>query len=70
MIRLATRDKDLIKLVMEGLGNKQIAFRLGLTEATVRVYMTRLLTKLRDHDIPISNRTQLAMWAERNHVLG
>jgi len=45
--------------VHSGLLNKQIAFDLGITEATVKAHMTALMRKLK-----VRNRTQVAIVAE------
>jgi DNA-binding NarL/FixJ family response regulator len=45
--------------VHSGLLNKQIAFDLGIAEATVKVHMTALMRKLN-----VRNRTQAAIMAQ------
>ena len=45
--------------VHSGLLNKQIAFNLGIAEATVKAHMTALMRKLNVH-----NRTQVAIAAQ------
>jgi DNA-binding NarL/FixJ family response regulator len=45
--------------VRSGLLNKQIAFDLGIAEATVKAHMTALMRKLN-----VSNRTQVALAAQ------
>lgn len=45
--------------VNSGLLNKQIAFDLGIAEATVKAHMTALMRKLKVH-----NRTQAAIAAQ------
>lgn len=56
---LSPCEKELIALVREGLRNREIATRLGVTEGTVKVYLHALYEKL-----GIANRTELAMKAE------
>lgn len=46
--------------VRSGLLNKQIAYELGMAEATVKVHMTALMRKLN-----VRNRTQAAVAADR-----
>ncbi len=46
--------------VHSGLLNKQIAFDLGIAEATVKAHMTALMRKLN-----VRNRTQVALAAQR-----
>lgn len=45
--------------VRSGLLNKQIAFDLGIAEATVKAHMTALMRKLN-----VRNRTQVALAAQ------
>jgi DNA-binding NarL/FixJ family response regulator len=48
--------------VHHGLLNKQIAFDLGIAEATVKAHMTALMRKLN-----VRNRTQVAIAAQGLH---
>lgn len=57
---LTSREIDLLDSLREGLGNKDIAIRLGITEATVRVHMRVLFAK-----VGAKNRTQAALWWDR-----
>ena len=59
---LSTRELDVLKALCEGLSNKEIASKLGLTEGTVKNHMTQVLCKLGALD-----RTQAAL---RAHELG
>lgn len=54
---LTPRELDILKLIAEGLSNKEIAAKLYLSEGTVRNYVTNLLEKLELRD-----RTQLAIF--------
>lgn len=54
---LSDRENDLLRLVAEGLNNKEIAEALFLSEGTVRNYLSHLLEKLNLRD-----RTQLAIY--------
>lgn len=47
-----------LRCVRSGLLNKQIAYELGMAEATVKVHMTALMRKLN-----VRNRTQVAVVA-------
>lgn len=49
-----------LRCVHSGLLNKQIAYELGMAEATVKVHMTALMRKLN-----VRNRTQAAIAAGR-----
>jgi len=62
---LTARENDVLKLVAEGLSNKQIANRLHLTEGTVKGYVSQILAKLR-----LEDRTQVALYAVRNGMVG
>ncbi len=55
---LSNNEWKIIKLVGQGLSNKEIAAKLFFTEGTVRNYLSILLDKLNLRD-----RTQLAIWA-------
>jgi DNA-binding NarL/FixJ family response regulator len=44
--RLTTREGENVNLVCEGLGNKAIAARLEISEATVRHHLTSIFAKL------------------------
>lgn len=53
-----------IKLVGNGMSNKEIASELSLSEGTVRNYLSTILNKLNLRD-----RTQLAIWAVQTGVV-
>ena len=57
---LTARESDVLRLIAEGLSNKQIARRLGLTEGTVKGYVSQILAKLH-----LEDRTQAALYAVR-----
>jgi DNA-binding NarL/FixJ family response regulator len=46
---LSKRETEVIRLLPEGLGNKQIAARLGLSTETVRAYLKTVYAKLHVH---------------------
>jgi len=54
---LTKREDELVKLVAEGLTNREIARQLNLTEHTVRNYLFRIFNKL-----GTSNRLELALY--------
>jgi two-component system, NarL family, nitrate/nitrite response regulator NarL len=54
---LSPRQQDVAKHVAKGSTNKDIAQRLGITEATVKVHVKAILRNLR-----VRNRVQLATW--------
>ncbi|NMW25568.1 response regulator transcription factor, partial [Rhodanobacter denitrificans] len=47
-------------MIAEGLLNKQIAWELGVSEATVKAHMTAIMRKL-----GVNNRTQVALIASQ-----
>ena len=55
----------MLALVRQGLANKQIARRLGISERTVKAHLTSAFQR-----IGVVDRTQAALWAERNGVGG
>ena len=55
---LAPRERELIKLVRNGLRNREIAQQLGVTEGTIKVYLHAVFQKL-----GVSSRTELAIRA-------
>ncbi|HUD91093.1 response regulator transcription factor [Sphingobium sp.] len=58
--QLTPTQMKVLRCVHSGLLNKQIAYELGMAEATVKVHMTALMRKLN-----VRNRTQAAI-AARN----
>jgi DNA-binding NarL/FixJ family response regulator len=62
---LTARETDVLKLIAEGLSNKQIGKRLNLTEGTVKGYVSQILAKLR-----LEDRTQIALYAVRHGLVG
>jgi DNA-binding NarL/FixJ family response regulator len=57
--RLTPTQLRVLEGVHSGLLNKQIAFDLGIAEATVKAHMTALMRKLN-----VRNRTQVAIAAQ------
>jgi DNA-binding NarL/FixJ family response regulator len=58
--RLSEAELRVLVFVAQGLANKDIAIRLGVSCTTVRAHISRILTKLR-----LDNRTQVALYALR-----
>ena len=58
-VDLTPTQMKVLERVNSGLLNKQIAFDLGIAEATVKAHMTALMRKLNVH-----NRTQAALAAQ------
>lgn len=59
---LTERERSVMRLISEGLSNKEISAKLYLSEGTVRNYVTALLDKLELRD-----RTQLAIYYLKNY---
>ena len=58
--RLTRRQKEVMKLVANASSNYQIACELGISENTVKLYVSQILDTL-----GVSNRTQVALMAHR-----
>jgi DNA-binding NarL/FixJ family response regulator len=59
--QLSGREREVLVMVAEGLPNKLIARRLGISEKTVKAHLTNVF-----RTIGVTDRTQAALWAERN----
>jgi len=62
---LTERECEVLRLVASGLANKQIARRLSISEKTVKGHLTHVFQA-----IGVTDRTQAALWAERNGFSG
>lgn len=60
---LSQREREVLRLLVEGLPNKLIARRLQISEKTVKSHLTRIFREL-----GLTDRTQAALWAERHGV--
>lgn len=60
---LSARELGILRLLMEGNSNKEIARNLDIAEATVKVHVKAVLRKIR-----VTNRTQAAVWALNHGV--
>ncbi len=58
---LSAREREVLLLLVEGLPNKLIARRLDISEKTVKAHLTNIFRV-----IGVTDRTQAALWAERN----
>src|ERR1700716_830059 len=61
---LSTREKSILRRLIEGDSNKCIARKIDIAEATVKVHVKAILRKIR-----VKNRTQAAVWAMNNGSL-
>jgi DNA-binding NarL/FixJ family response regulator len=62
---LTPREIDVVRLVAEGLSNRQIARRLFVGEATVKTHLNHVLSKL-----DVEGRPGLVAWAWRKGLAG
>ncbi len=58
---ISERELEIIRLIADGLSNKEIASRLFLSEGTVRNYLSSILDKL-----DLRDRTQVAVFYYRH----
>ena len=61
--RLTRREREILRLVMQGLTNTEVAQALWVTEPTVKFHLSNIYRKL-----GVSNRAEAARWA-REHGL-
>ena len=59
---LSPREEEVLRLVAQGLANKQVARALGITERTVKAHLGRVF-----REIGVLDRTSAALWA-RDHL--
>jgi DNA-binding NarL/FixJ family response regulator len=64
-VDLTPRESQLIALLVQGLRNKEIGSCLGITEGTVRIYLSRLFLKVGARD-----RLELAVFGMKNALCG
>jgi DNA-binding NarL/FixJ family response regulator len=62
---LSARERQVLLLLVDGMANKQIARRLGISDKTVKAHLTSVFQR-----IGVADRTQAALWAERNGLRG
>jgi DNA-binding NarL/FixJ family response regulator len=56
---LSKREREVLLCVAEGMPNKVIARKLGISEKTVKAHLTRVFQQ-----IGVTDRTQAALWAK------
>ena len=60
-VKLTGREQEVLRMVGDGLPNKTIARRLGISERTVKAHLTNVYQRL-----GVTDRTQAALWAQRH----
>ena len=60
---ITPQEREIVKLVVGGLSNKEIAARLHLADTTVRHHLTKIFDKL-----GVSNRQKLLIHAHRQGI--
>jgi len=60
---LTDRQVDTLRMLVKGLPNKTIARNLGISEATVKVYVSAALRAMN-----VTSRTQAVIWLARNDI--
>lgn len=58
--QLTVREQEVLEMIGDGLPNKTIARRLGISERTVKSHLTNVYQRL-----GVTDRTQAALWAQR-----
>lgn len=62
--RLTKREIEVLKLLAEGLFNKEIAYKLSISEKTVKNHVSNIFKK-----IGVFDRTQAAVYAIKNNIV-
>jgi DNA-binding NarL/FixJ family response regulator len=60
---LSEREREVLRLVAQGLPNKRIAHELKISEKTVKAHLTHIFQR-----IGVTDRTQAALWAQRHRI--
>jgi len=60
---LSEREREVLQCVAQGMPNKLVALKLGITESTVKAHLTRIFNQ-----IGVTDRTQAALWARRHET--
>ncbi len=61
--QLTPRERDILKLIAQGLPNKMIARRLDITESTVKVHVKHMLKKMK-----LKSRVEAAVWVHQERI--
>jgi two-component system nitrate/nitrite response regulator NarL len=59
-VSLTDREQEILQCLADGLNNKTIARKLGISDTTVKVHIKHLLSKLK-----LTSRLEAAVWAHK-----
>lgn len=62
---ISPREREVLALLLDGMPNKLIARRLGISEKTVKAHLTSIFREL-----GVADRVQAILWAERQGLRG
>ena len=62
--QFSSREKVILRCIIEGDSNKCIAHKIDIAESTVKVHVRTIFRKIR-----VQNRTQAAIWGRNNGSL-
>lgn len=62
--QLSPREMSTLRLISDGLTNKEIAIKLNCSESAVKGYVTRIM-----HKLNVTNRTQIALKASQLNIV-
>ncbi len=60
---LTARESEIVRMIADGLRNKEIAAQLGISEGTVKVHLHRIYEKL-----GVDGRVELIFWAQTHRL--
>lgn len=63
IVQLSARERDVTRLIAQGLSNKEISQRLYVSDKTVKNHISNIFSKLQ-----VTARTQVAIYAIRNGI--
>ncbi|MCF3793203.1 LuxR C-terminal-related transcriptional regulator, partial [Salmonella enterica] len=61
---LTPRERDILKLLAQGLPNKMIARRLEITDSTVKVHVKHMLKKMN-----LKSRVEASVWEHQERII-
>lgn len=61
---LSQRELEVLSMLIQGAANKKIAYKLNITERTVKALVTHIFNKL-----GVNSRTEAVVYAVRNNLM-